>query len=614
LEDCVRSLSFEESNDRELVIGTQSTGTCEWLLKSEDYLNWIDNHGLLLVRGNPGSGKSTLLKFALGERTEVASSLDAIVLSFFFFASGTDLQRSTLGFFRSLMLQLLQKDDDSKSAFLRSYSKICKPQDKKNSSLKWYPAGLEAELHKLVTGCSARRKVLIFVDALDECKDEDRNHLIDFLHSLRSQSGRRLNRPGIFITCRPYPDGQILEDFKIRLEKESQDDIQSYLEQKLRLPVDTAKEVDELKHTLVREANGLFLWLVLIIPQIHEMSAKGLSLRRISSEILEGSRELDDLYDSLLRRIEDNELLEAVALFQLICFAGRPLTLEELRIAFTMHLSGSKQSLREYEDGKSPHFVTNEKQMAKRMVHLSRGLVDTTNAKTTEGETVVGFHHDTIRGFMLTKGLNDLNKRLDDRRDIPNSANVQLANTCLLYLSTNEISAACLEKELTKRFQFIGYAVTYWLPHAVSAEREGLGEDIFWPTDATIDVWVKICKGLGDTSIQSATEKTTLMHIAAEYDLRTLAERILRRNEKQKLVNVSGHQTRVLNGLFSTLLSLFLSFFTHHSISAFGVLLNMKNLVTGKDDHGQRKILQELPGNGGGEDIFEAKGRWREGG
>ncbi|KAJ5654803.1 hypothetical protein N7490_001806 [Penicillium lividum] len=539
---CVRSLSFEESNDRELVIETQSAGTCEWLLKSQDYLSWSEKHGLLLVR------------VRIGPKREIASPSEAIVLSFFFSASGTDLQKSTLGFFRSLMLQLLQNDDDSKSAFLKNYGKTFKPQNKKNSTLKWYPAGLEAEFHKLIIDCCARRKVLIFVDALDECKDEDRNHVISFLHSLRSQSGERLNRPGIFITCRPHPDGQIMEDFNIRLEKESQDDIQSYIEQELRLPVDTAKEVDDFKRTLVREANGLFLWLVLIIPQIHEMSAKGLSLTRISSEILESSRELDDLYDGLLKRIEDSELLEAIALFHLICYAGRPLTLDELRIAFTMHLSGSKQSLKEYEDGKNPHFVTNQKQMTKRMVYLSRGLIDTTSAKATKGETVVGFHHDTIRGFMLKKGLKGLSKRLYGHHNIPNSANVQLANTCLLYLSTNEIRASCLEKALTKRFPFIGYAVTYWLPHAVSAEREGLGEDILWPTDIIFEVWVKICKGLGDTSIQSARENTTLMHIAAEYDLQTLAERILRSNDEQKPVNISGRHSRVLSGLLSTLL------------------------------------------------------------
>jgi hypothetical protein len=89
-----------------------------------------------------------------------------------------------------------------------------------------------------------------------------------------------------------------------------------------------------------------------------------------------------------------------------------------------------------------------------------------------------------------------------------------------------------------------------------------LGEDIFWPTDAILDVWVKICKGLDDTSIQSATENTTMMHIAAEYDLQSLAKRVLRRSDEQMPVNVNGCQIRILNDLLLTPLTFFF-LFTH---------------------------------------------------
>ncbi|KAJ5703567.1 hypothetical protein N7493_011492 [Penicillium malachiteum] len=366
-----------------------------------------------------------------------------------------------------------------------------------------------------------------------------------------------------------------MEDFKIRLEKESQEDIQSFVEQKLRLTADTAKEVNEFKRTLVREANGLFLWLVLIIPQIHEMSAKGLSLKRISSEILEGSQELEDLYDGLLKRIQDSELVEAVGLFRLVCFADRPLTIDEQRIAFKIHLSGSKQSLREYEDRKNPQFVTKGKQMAKRMIHLSRGLIDTTSAKATEGETVVGFHHDTIRGFMLKKGLRDLDERLHDHRNIPESANVQLANICLLYLSTSEIRAACLEQELSKRFSFLGYAGTCWLRHA-SQQKEKASEKMY-PGQQTQSL--------------TATEKTTLMHIAAEYDLETLMKRILRKNRERISVNFSGHQDQVINSLLLSLLTWFVSLFTGFSIFGLGVLINFMLLVTGIVDYRQGRLI-----------------------
>ncbi|KAJ5631634.1 uncharacterized protein N7484_011734 [Penicillium longicatenatum] len=527
--DCAQSLAFDELDARERLIETQSAGTCEWLLDSPDYLRWVDEHGLLLIRGKPGCGKSTLLKFVLSQQTKSVAPPGSLVLSFFFYASGTDLQSSTSGFFRSLLLQLLEKDEPSKSAFMEICRKFCRFEGSGKPRLKWNQFELEGYFQNLVLDCASRRKILIFVDALDECNDKDRDRLISSFHTL-CQMNEGPNRPGIFVTCRPYPDGQIRADFQIRLEEESQNDIRTFIEQNLRLPDETPADADELKSTLLSKAKGLFLWLVLIIPQIHDMSGKGLSLRKIQSEILESSRELDSLYEGLLRKIENDELREASILFQWICFATRPLSLDELRIAMTVHLNGSKKSLREYEDAENYGSIPNEAKMKKRMIHLSRGLVDTTtNTNCNEGKAVVSFYHDTIRDFMLRKGLKYLDGRLRDPRSLAKGANVQLANKCLLYLSTDEIRIAFLKKDASpkREFHFLDYAARYWLSHAVTAERESLGEEILWPTETILDVWVKASRDLEHSLSKSATEGTSLMHIAAEYGLQELAKRIM---------------------------------------------------------------------------------------
>ncbi|KAJ5187071.1 hypothetical protein N7449_010065 [Penicillium cf. viridicatum] len=512
-------------------------GTCEWLMKSPEYCRWVDEHGLFLIRGKPGCGKSTLLKFVLGQQTEAAAPLGSIVLSFFFYASGTELQSSILGFFRSLLLQLLDQDEYSRAEFMKICRKYCKPREK--LQLKWQQIELEAHFQKLVVDCSARRKILIFVDALDECSDKDRDRLISFIHGLRGQIKSRLNRPGICVTCRPYPDGQIKADFQVRLEEENQDDIESFVEQNLRLSDESVTDIEELKRTLLSKADGLFLWLVLIIQRIHHMSGKGLSLRRIKSELLECPRELDGLYEGLLRDIQDDELLEACTLFQWICFAIRSLSLGELRIAMTVHLSGSKGSLREYEDGDNPQLIPSEAKMRKRMIHLSRGLVDIGSSKLGDGKAIVGFHHDTIRDFILRKGLSYLNGRLHKPRSLMQIASVQLANTCLQYLSTEEICLACQKKEILsrERFQFLGYAATCWVSHAVIAERKNLGEEISWPTETILDVWINTCKSLKNSSSKTATEGTSLMHIAAEFGLQKLAKRVLCTKEQKKAEN-----------------------------------------------------------------------------
>jgi Cdc6-like AAA superfamily ATPase len=135
------------------------------------YLRWIDEHGLLLIRGKPGCGKSTLLKFALENELQAASSAGSLVMSFFFYSSGTDLQNGIMGLFRSLLLQLFEQDISSRSTFHEICRKRWNTKGKKNIHLRWHQNELQVNFEKLLLDCSTRRKTIIFIDAIDECRD-----------------------------------------------------------------------------------------------------------------------------------------------------------------------------------------------------------------------------------------------------------------------------------------------------------------------------------------------------------------------------------------------------------------------------------------------------------
>ena len=108
----LESLSFDHINSREMTIKKAHTKTCNWLLKNSEYTEWIDHtklcnhHGFLWIRGKPGAGKSTLMKFAVlsARKTMKRSS----IISFFFNARGAELEKSVIGMYRSLLLQLLE--------------------------------------------------------------------------------------------------------------------------------------------------------------------------------------------------------------------------------------------------------------------------------------------------------------------------------------------------------------------------------------------------------------------------------------------------------------------------------------------------------------------------
>jgi hypothetical protein len=207
------------------------------------------------------------------------------MMSFFFYASGIELQNGIMGLFCSLLLQLFAQDMSSRSSFHKMCHKCWTAEGKMNKNLRWHQNELKANLKRLMLKCSTQHKTIIFVNAVDECRIQDQDCLISFFHSLKGKAQTRLDRPRVFFTCRLYPDGQIGTDFQICLEVENQHDIQNFIEQQLRLPDETESARNELKQILQKKADGLFLWLVLVVQKVHSISNKGLNLKIIQSEI-----------------------------------------------------------------------------------------------------------------------------------------------------------------------------------------------------------------------------------------------------------------------------------------------------------------------------------------
>lgn len=106
----LESLHFEQSEARQETIRDAHAKTCRWFLNDRRYVDWLDaakldnHHGFLWLKGNPGTGKSTIMKFVFSTAWEKKKK--AKVLAFFFNARGGDLEKSTEGMYRTILLQL----------------------------------------------------------------------------------------------------------------------------------------------------------------------------------------------------------------------------------------------------------------------------------------------------------------------------------------------------------------------------------------------------------------------------------------------------------------------------------------------------------------------------
>jgi hypothetical protein len=59
------------------------------------------------MKGKPGTGKSTIIKFALMNAQKTMK--DRIIMSFFFNARGEDLEKSMVGLYQALLLEILEQ-------------------------------------------------------------------------------------------------------------------------------------------------------------------------------------------------------------------------------------------------------------------------------------------------------------------------------------------------------------------------------------------------------------------------------------------------------------------------------------------------------------------------
>ncbi|EEY16564.1 pfs [Verticillium alfalfae VaMs.102] len=116
------------------------------------------------MRGKAGAGKSTMMKFIYQRTKEKVKSPDTIVASFFFNARGMELEKSILGMYRSLLVQLLEQVPDLQSV-LEDPEVI--PINKQDCP------GLNVlkELLQNAVVALGNRSFICFIDALDECDE-----------------------------------------------------------------------------------------------------------------------------------------------------------------------------------------------------------------------------------------------------------------------------------------------------------------------------------------------------------------------------------------------------------------------------------------------------------
>ncbi|KAJ5280462.1 hypothetical protein N7478_005834 [Penicillium angulare] len=366
-------------------------------------------------------------------------------LDFFFTTRGTEMQRTPLGMFRSLLRQIFTCD-------ISVRPKLCEILEQRSMQFgeakwEWPRVVLEKLLADIILESASRQHVTVFIDALDEAGAESAQQLAAYFHRIIDRAGERAVH--VCISCRHYPIARSARPIDVHMENHNHDDIAAYIRNNL-TETDTGdssskdSETEQLllAEQLIQQANGSFQWAHLVIPLAQRKVFEGESLKDIQCWLKEVPDDLEETHTYILCSvIETRNRQQSYLLFLWICLAERPLSVTEIRYALNVssnaqvtHPSSSKPW--EMAGG----HVESDERMKRRIKALSGGLAEVL-LSGDDIETIQVVHR-SVSYFLHTKGLGLWFSMINTGKwhVVGDSANVLqcqgiLYQSCLAYLA-----------------------------------------------------------------------------------------------------------------------------------------------------------------------------------
>jgi hypothetical protein len=492
----LEALRFEGLETRRRTVKVALAKTCKWILSHPAYAKWMKlEHKFFWIKGKPGAGKSVLIKYLDQHITQRLQQSRAIGLYFYFNARGGQLEKSFLGLYRSLLVQLVQL-----------VPKVAHELDALNTHFDL------PQLQRILTSAilSLDRQVWLFIDALDECQEVDVRDLIEFLDELREA------QLYVCFASRHYPIVKVPTNLQLVLEEvdKHKEDLSIYVEQ---LDLE-GEELAQMQRDIVAKADGIFLWVVLVVKLL-QRDVERARFHAMQSRLHEIPEDLPELFKTIILR-DDEYKEEFVLCLRWISFAWRPLTLKEWYFAM---MAGVNSRL-EWVDG-----VT-ALRMETFLLSSSKGL-----AELTKGDTITAqFIHESVRDFLIGQG--GFGEICGVQQSLQSVAHEQLKHCCLRGMAFDlprqleqrkgrkELLTETERGSLRARYPFAEYATTHLLHHADQA-AVGVCQQHFLSNDFAISDWSSRFNVFQTTEPNVYSDIPSLSYLCAERDLARLVNR-----------------------------------------------------------------------------------------
>lgn len=434
-----KALGFRRMGFRLDTVNPAHADSCHWVLDTGEFKRWRDpklrdsHHGFFWIKGKPGAGKSTIMKY-LYEHVQ-DQKLDFVVLAFFFNARGELLEKSVEGMWRSLLHQLLSMVPECR--------KIIETSDSNEIEKTWEVATLRESFRKALL-CLRDRKVICFIDALDECCDQnDARDMVAFLENVTQSTHQ--NKVS-FYTCfasRHYPNIAVAHSEEIIMEKEKshEADIKKYIFDKLILASWDLR--NQLGIEIARRSRGVFFWVVLVVKELVGAFNRGMTRNELFDLLTSLPSDLDDMIRCIIQAGASDPCLLLTLQWVLVGLREH-LDFFLVSLYFGVRFASGQTDMLAWD----PNEIDKEG-IAKFINHASKGLVEVTRVLhevtfalgKSEWHYDVHFIHESVRGHILTGGLAILDTSLGV--DVEAISHAKIANLCQALFRPQVLQREC---------------------------------------------------------------------------------------------------------------------------------------------------------------------------
>ena len=260
-------------------------------------------------------------------------SEDWTIIHHFFFGFGVskDIRNNFEGFLRSLLYQLVGESSEAD----KNLEAVDLPGTERKQQ--WSMRALQERLDIVLK--QRRNPICILVDGLDEYQDNK----WDLAHFLRETASSRVK-----LCVASRPDRVLNIAFEhlptIKMQEWNTPGIDIMVNLSIRRDVAESgfyndNEVVQLAEEISIKAQGVFLWACFAVNELRDGWSRGLDLAELQMRLEKVPEELEDIYARIFRQLEPKQKQEAAYLLQLVCYAKRTLTFDELYVALA-HAAG----------------------------------------------------------------------------------------------------------------------------------------------------------------------------------------------------------------------------------------------------------------------------------